>query len=396
VAIDGDVSTSGLARIVPEIATDPHKMLLKEEPWVKRHRARRPAPSRLAAAYARHGNLDDNLLPRRIADQRVLNTFDVYENRLLKLFVERVHTRCRRVQLVAAVGKNSAAAEEAVELRHRLESALREAPFLRTVTTPAYGPSQMSMVLLRRPEYRSMMAAYQRFQRHVTVWLDEAVLEAPLADVPSLYELWGTLRVAQALVLAAADSGFEVEENELVRRRSNELRLVSRGAVVRLRHPVTGVEVVFREQPTYGLRAAGLHSVTFQQIPDIAIEISRPGRPRAVHIFDPKYKVATPAGQVAEGDETEEVFPGGPKKVDIDKMHAYRDAIRRRDSSRAVVYAAILYPGETRTFADGLEAVQCRPNAAEALDDHLQARLSTWLNEPALEGSTVSSGTEKE
>jgi hypothetical protein len=35
---------------------------------------------------------------------------------------------------------------------------------------------------------------------------------------------------------------------------------------------------------------------------------------------------------------------GKPKKVDIDKMHAYRDAIRDADDYRVVRFAGILYP----------------------------------------------------
>jgi len=61
-------------------------------------------------------------------------------------------------------------------------------------------------------------------------------------------------------------------------------------------------------------------------------------------------------------DETE-VDLGGtkPKKVDIDKMHAYRDSIRDVWDNRIVSYAAILYPGKTVEFGSGLAAISTRP-----------------------------------
>jgi PD-(D/E)XK nuclease superfamily len=43
------------------------------------------------------------------------------------------------------------------------------------------------------------------------------------------------------------------------------------------------------------------------------------------------------------------------KKVDIDKMHAYRDAIRDQSGTRVVRYAATLYPGPELHYAEGLE-----------------------------------------
>ena len=55
-------------------------------------------------------------------------------------------------------------------------------------------------------------------------------------------------------------------------------------------------------------------------------------------VFDPKYKLDS------EGHD-EESLTGRPHKTDIDKMHAYRDAIRGEGGKRVIEYAAILYPG---------------------------------------------------
>ncbi len=375
VAALGDAATRGLVSLLPAIAADPHRMLRTDEPWVKAERARRPSPTRLAAALARPGNLGPGFAPLSLADRRVQHTCDVYENRILRLFEEKLAARLRRLELAAVKLGAGAVRDEISGLRRQLGQATARASFLGEVQLAVSGVHQVSMVLTRRPDYRAMLEAFQRYQRHVTVVVDDPALDAPFESVPSLYELWGTLQVALALVVVAERLGYRVEYNELVRHRAGDLRLVTRGARVVLRHPASGARVEFSEQPTYGTGVTGLHSISFQQVPDMAIEIRRPEAEPDLYLFDPKYKLML----VVAGEGEEELFPGGPKKVDIDKMHAYRDAIRRPDGGHAVRYAAILYPGESRSFARGIEAVRCRPGAAEALARHLQTRMTEWL-----------------
>lgn len=386
VAVQGDAGTRGLISLVPEIAQDPHRMLRTDEPWVRTEAARRPSAPRLAAALAKPNNLDADRRPLAVADRRAEHTFDVYENRLLKLFLSRLDARLRRLLNVASDLKKASIADDAADLLRDVRATSRAARFLEDVARPSHGPTQVSMVLLKRPDYREMLLAYQRYQRHMTVLIDDLLLDAPLSDVPSLYELWGTMKTAEALVAVADELGFKIDANELVRRRGGDLRLVTRGASVRLTHPQSGVRVRFREQPAY-TSGVGLHSITFQQIPDIALEVTRPGLPAEVVVFDPKYKLQPPPASESDEDEEVEVFPGGPKKVDIDKMHAYRDAIRRADGSRAVKYAAILYPGAERSFTSGLEAIQCRPSRSSELESKLRSLLGSWLTDPARAGS---------
>jgi len=380
VAVKGDDRVRGLLSLMGDISRDPHRRLHANEPWVKTERARRPSPTRLAAAFAKPDNLGVGQRPLAVADRRVEHTYDVYENRLLKLYLARLDARLRRLRSVATDLAKDALAAEAYELHQDLERKAASATFLREVAVPAHGPSQVSMVLLKRPDYRAMLASYKRFHRHMTVVLDDPLLDAPLSDVPNLYELWGTLKAAESLVAVAAELGFQVTSNELVRRRAGDLRLVSRGANLRLTHPETGVVVVFREQSSYVPSGSGLRSITFSQVPDISVEIRRHGSPIDLYLFDPKYKVQPKSSGDDDQDGDVELFPGGPKKVDIDKMHAYRDAIRRSDGSRAVRYAAILYPGEERSFTDGLAALQCRPAKSAELGETLGSLMGEWLS----------------
>jgi predicted component of viral defense system (DUF524 family) len=69
----------------------------------------------------------------------------------------------------------------------------------------------------------------------------------------------------------------------------------------------------------------------------------------SIYLFDPKYK--------SEGDVSDEQNTQ-LKKIDIDKIHVYRDVIRDQQGNHVVKYAAILYPGESCTYYDGIEAIR--------------------------------------
>jgi hypothetical protein len=78
---------------------------------------------------------------------------------------------------------------------------------------------------------------------------------------------------------------------------------------------------------------------------------------------------------------------GLPKPIDLNAMHAYRDAIRSSDGDRPVAYAATLYPGATQFYDDGLTALRAYPTEAAALTTELEAVLRRALEPGARERS---------
>src|ERR1051326_8074355 len=87
---------------------------------------------------------------------------------------------------------------------------------------------------------------------------------------------------------------------------------------------------------------------------------------------DPKYGLV--------GDTREGLAPDGkPKKMDIDKMRAYRDAIRDEQGRQVVEYAAILYPGPEVRFDEGLEALQAVPGKEQGLEARLDEVIAAAL-----------------
>ena len=105
-------------------------------------------------------------------------------------------------------------------------------------------PTRLTMVLLRRPPYRAALEGYVEFGRSAVVRLEDSRLEAPLENLPGLYQTWGTLEVISVLLDVAAELGYRVKEQRLVGRDASGLfvRMLPRGkpAVLRIHPTITG------------------------------------------------------------------------------------------------------------------------------------------------------------
>lgn len=358
----------GLAAVLDALAPDPHRVLRAVEQWTRAERARRPHPARLAQALAQGRNVDAGGGPIRVLDTRVEHTFDVYENRLLNTFVSLVQSRLRRLAPVLRGPRHAPLAAQAGELERTLRTARRRASFLDEAGELSHTPDRLTMVLLKRDPYRAALEGLLELHRRVAVQLKAPGLEAPLENLPGLYQLWGTLQVADALLHVAAEHGWRVTGERLVQRTRDGLFVQvlpdNRPALTLVRD---GCEARLVPERAYG-RRGDLRSFTYRQIPDVAVELRAPGAVPRVWLFDPKYKL--------DGEPLVEPEPTGkPKKVDVDKMHAYRDAIRTSRGQRVVRRAAILYPGLPVRYAGGIEAISAVPGG----DAELQARLRAIL-----------------
>lgn len=369
-AVDGFAGRSGLAQALTEISRDPHQVLWSFERWVRRDQARRVHPASLAGAVAAGYNIDSSGIPRRLPDLHADLTVDVYENRLVKAFVEQVEFRLRRVLRALERRGAAEALGEAQQISARMASARQAASFLSDVGRLSSSPSRITMVLVKKPPYRAAFEGFLEFHRAASVRFDDPALEAPLRGLPHLYETWGTLNVIAAVADVAAECSFEAKRHDVLGRDED-------GFFVRVLPGGVPALVLYREadrarvrvvpQRSYSRQSQPLRSVSYEQIPDIAVEVDRPSVATQVYIFDPKYKLQSEEGLPA-------AVNARPKKVDIDTMHAYRDAIRCEDR-RVVRYAATLYPGPTTQFAPGLEAISAIPGDGARLRDHVRSVL---------------------
>jgi predicted component of viral defense system (DUF524 family) len=230
------------------------------------------------------------------------------------------------------------------------------------------------MVLLRRPPYRAALAGYLDFQRHPAVLFDDPRIEAPLENLPGLYQTWCTLQVLDVVLATGIEAGFTVVQARLTAEDGSGVyvRVLPDGKpALTLRHPETQTELALIPERTYG-KAGPLRSVSYEQRPDIAIEIRRPGAPPEIIVLDPKYKLD---GETQEDSES----TGSALKADIDKMHAYRDAIRDVDNRRVVRLAAVLYPGSTTSFGPDVFAVRALPGADAELRGNIEVLVHAAL-----------------
>jgi PD-(D/E)XK nuclease superfamily len=147
-----------------------------------------------------------------------------------------------------------------------------------------------------------------------------------------------------------------------------------------------------------------LHAIASAQIPDISIQLRRGSSVRLL-LLDPKYKLlsetlesrlheqsdsglAQELEEVTEASGPRSAPRGLPKKIDIDKMHTYRDAIRGSDGASAVVAAYILYPGDTVRFPQenslvgGLRSIP----GEGTLEGELHALLNSLCADPVYGG----------
>ncbi len=361
--LGADDGVPGLASILRELALDPHRVLRTENHWVTRERARRPLATGLVQAVVRPGNLRDDGLPRRVIDQRVEHTFDVYENRLVKMFDHQVGLRLRAVRRrLLTKDQNNLIAE-----LDTLEKALRQsrivARFLDEVTLPEFLPLNLTMVLLRRPPYRASLERFLEFNRGMIVQLDQQMIEAPLENLPSLYQTWCTLTTIDALLELADELEFTVISHRLTHKRAGEtfISVLPDGRPsLTLRREETDTTVSFTPELSFG-RHGRYQSISLPQRPDITIEIRRGSSDRSTLVlFDPKYKL--------DSEYTSDGNPGGrPKKEDIDKMHAYRDAIRDVDGNRPVAFAGVFYPGGSIDYGNEIGALSARPGQCDSM-----------------------------
>ncbi len=154
-----------------------------------------------------------------------------------------------------------------------------------------------------------------------------------------------------------------------------------------LTHPEHDTQIRLIPQMHFGATGS-LRSISYTQIPDITVEVRRPGSPPRLYFFDPRYKLL---GEVVEGEDNE----GRPTKVDIDKMHTYRDAVRDNAGRRIVEMAVILYPGLSVQYAAGIEAIQAYPGGSGILQERLQELIEAALSLQMSKRSLVcSSATE--
>ena len=289
-----------------------------------------------------------------------------------------------------------AAIAAAEGLSRRIDHWRRQPPYCDISPSVMSGPPPPAEALLRSaPAYRSLYEAIRRFRSGLHIdWSESAVLRFPLLEGWHLYEIWCFLRVGVAL----RDLGWQLFETDCLVIVPDGMRLrLAHGKASRMRFRAPRastslcgqgslLELVYQPQfvganQTSGRTSTGFHSLSHVMQPDVALI-----RDHRLLLLDPKYR---PYAEF------------GAEQEDVDKMHAYRDAIVGTDARTgrtvpAVDAAWCLFPGlprdsganpaPLRTYpaatpdrpfgTAGVGAVQVRPGAQNA---ELSDLLRNWL-----------------
>jgi predicted component of viral defense system (DUF524 family) len=299
-------------------------------------------------------------LPSYLERKRTEATHDTMPNRFIKFALE--HWReilCeidRRLAEGATSVVTSRGRREIAALLMQLDEILHHELFsdLKPITRfPAD-----NQVLQKREGYRDVFRAYVEFELASRLsWRNEEDAHgAGVRDVATLYEYWAFIQVAQ-IVAELTGQSFDmspllaVQPDGLNVALRSGTEVVLKGNVTRLDRRMT-IELCFNR--TYGVDSEKIGSWTRPMRPDYslliypAVDESAVFEPVALH-FDAKYRVDFVQQLFGNEDETiaeksfekpaAELVRGGPRRDDLLKMHAYRDAIRRTAG------AYVLYPG---------------------------------------------------
>ncbi len=290
------------------------------------------------------------LFPRELVVEEKQQSVDTPENRFVKHFLGVLLHKVRVFQKTLGTTPGGALNQELSLEMQDLERRLRrfaQAALWRDIGQMRFFPAS-SQVLQRREGYRELFRLHAllslRTQCRFTLPDFARILETK--DTPTLYEYWAFFVVKDALDARACQHSLHIvhSDDQCERSMSHEL--------------VLGYEGDLRLCFNRTFFAPG-QSYSHPLRPDITIE---QGSRRL--ILDAKFKGA---GSGFYGVEAEDGTIQRWREEDIDKMHAYRDAIA------GVQGAFILYPGlETALFDPpdqsfpGVGALALRPGEQDS------------------------------
>lgn len=279
--------------------------------------------------------------PGEAMKTRKYHTFDTNENRFVKHFLQEISKRLDSIE-EALVGKSGTylnpEISDSVRLLKQKTRYFISDPMWDDVGQITFVPAQ-STVLQRRDGYRHLFRLYSLLQlitRYQFLMKDfRSLIE--IKDVPTLFEYWCFFLVKEII-----DQKLKQKGVSIIVPYSETEQVVQGGVAIEYEDDITllynadfrgsaGIDPEHTEISTYQISESYSHQLR----PDIVI--IKNGKEKLV--LDAKYKGKNVSG-VMYGEETGKGTIGRYKEEDLDKMHAYRDAIQE-------VYGAFaLYPGE--------------------------------------------------
>ena len=316
------------------------------------------------------------------------HSFDTNENRFIKHFLEEILKKLKSIENVLGshpgTWLNPDIAENVRNLKQKTRYFLSN-PMWNDVSQMVFVPGH-STVLQRRAGYRHLFRLYALLNlvtRYQSAMKDfQNLIE--IKDVPTLFEYWCFFLVRDVL-----DSKLKTKRFQIVVSSSEKERVVRQGVRITyeggisLRYNASytgssGLDLNSGSTESHDYKTSESYSHTLR--PDIVIE--KDGGEKL--ILDAKYKGKKETSAFYGEEEGGTLV--GYRHEDLDKMHAYRDAIEN------VSGAFALYPGEktnifpthnSRSSFQGVGAVALKPIAGNQAKpkhmDNLKKILEAFL-----------------
>lgn len=382
-ALNGSDDRLGLLQILPVIERECNHVLIPRTELRDSNQLRRPDISKLPGIMSMPGNVLSPDIVFQMYDMTVERSFDTYENRLVKAYVQALRGRLSRLQdnmdqLPPTV------VSELETLISDFNLACARATFLRQVKLPTVFTGRVTMVLLKNPTYRIVFEDYLALNQQSSVTLEEAALSDPLNQFPFLYELWANLKVMNAMLQVCAESGFRCVTHNWIKRFNKGLFIQMTNdekPAIELTCPTTGRRVtVMSWIPDHGNEVLE-DTPNRERLIALALLIDSPKEKSQLLVFDPEYRVAAKgADAIMEKREIEEVRSSiEPMKEDIDDLIHWVDVSKTKDYDRIIPYAAALYPGPRKQFSSEVEALTAVPSEGDGLEKTICEVLRRYL-----------------
>ena len=354
-------------------------------------------------------------VPEHITSFLREETADVPENRFVKFALGYFRSELRKYAKAINSGPNAniSITVQLQEAAGLLDKWLGHS-FFRGVGNLTTFPSA-SMVLQRREGYREILRKWVQYQMGAMLEWDGGaeIYKANQRNMAALYEYWCCLKLFDVV-----KSLFNFKDNDLFKSLAQEKGLVfglkegrsfsvegtfeREGVKNELRYRKLAVTFSYNRtfSPPYGSWSLAMrpdYTLSFRPITMDEIAAANLDLVTYVH-FDAKYKAKSLKAMLEDDDEKQQgnddaEMQRDVKRVDLLKMHSYRDAIRRTGG------AYVLYPGtvegdhndrnEYTEILPGLGAFPLSPSRDSSVNirdflrriaDHLCDRITQWEN----------------
>lgn len=388
-AIRGTKDRLGIIKLLQMIQRECHHVLVTRLELRATNKARRPDISKLPQVISMPGNIGPGGYIEQLFDQTVERSYETYENRLVKAYVQALQSQLLRLNSRLEETKGATAlAEKVEELTAEFQLACSRTQFLKQVRLPFVSAGRITMVLLKKTAYRAVLEDYLGLYKQTSARLEEPRLSTPLNEFPYLYQLWANFKVIKVMLQICAEAGYRCINHNWVKSDENGVyfdQMKDFTTALDLSSPKTGKMVKLLPWTPETGRTDAKYG---QELPPaLAICVYAPGKPPMVLMFDAKYRTfgdneEITAAQLAAGksEAAKNLSLVEPVPEHIEELRGAMKAVKTPTGVSEIRYAAILYPGLSKQIERKIEAMPARPENPQDTEEGFESRIAKILN----------------